>query len=157
MQRIPPNERRGRVHSSTVTVAVLKESAAGGPATQRKASDFEIEWYSGSGAGGQHRNKHQNSARVRHVPTGIVRTAQTRRRETSLREAMAAITEVLDAMASGRAADTLNGVRNDQIGSGMRSDKRRTYRFQDGLVRDHVTGKTSQVERVMAGGFDRLW
>lgn len=157
VQRVPPNERRGRVHSSTVTVAILGENSSSGPATRREPSDFEIEWYSGSGAGGQHRNKHQNSARVRHLPTGIVRTAQTRRRETSLREAMGAITEALDAMAAGGAANARNDVRGVQIGSGMRSDKRRTYRYQDGLVKDHATGRSERVEKVMAGGFERLW
>lgn len=70
---------------------------------------------------------------------------------------MDAITEALDAMATGGAADIRNSTRSAQIGSGMRSDKRRTWRYQAGLVIDHVTGRSERIERVMAGGFDRLW
>lgn len=157
MQRVPPNERRGRVHSSTVTVAVLGETSRSTEASRREPSDFRVEWYSGSGAGGQHRNKHQNSARVFHLPTGLVRTAQTRKRESSLREAMDAIHAALDAMESGTAASDRNGVRGTQIGSGERSDKRRTYRFQDGTVKDHATGRSASVQQVMAGRIDLLW
>ena len=157
VQRVPRGEKRGRVHSSTVTVAVLREGAADPALTRRAPADFEVEWYSGSGSGGQHRNKHQNSARVRHLPTGLVRTAQTRKRETSLREAMEALGAELDRMAARGAGAAENGMRAGQIGSGMRSDKRRTYRFQDGTVKDHVTGRSAQVDAVMAGGFERLW
>jgi len=157
VQRVPPNERRGRVHSSTVTVAVLGDTRRSTAASRREPSDFHIEFYSGSGAGGQHRNKHQNSARVRHLPTGIVRTAQTRKRESSLRAAMDAIHTALDAMETGMDASDRNGVRGAQIGSGERSDKRRTYRFQDGTVKDHVTGRSASVQQVMAGRIDLLW
>lgn len=140
-----------------MTVAVLGNVKANGPYDLRSPNDFEIEWYSGSGKGGQHRNKHQNCARVRHIPTGIVRTAQTRSRDTSLKAAMQAIHADLDRLAEQSSQSAENMHRRAAVGSGERSDKRRTYRFQDGRVHDHVTGKSAPVEKIMTGEFWRLW
>lgn len=124
---------------------------------RRAEDDFEVEWYSGSGAGGQHRNKHQNSARITHLPTGIVRTAQTRSRENSYQSAMEAIGRALDAGATNAAAMAENGARQKQVGSGERSDKRRTIRFQHDEVVDHLTGRRMTARDYMRGGMDRLW
>jgi peptide chain release factor 1 len=158
IQRVPKSERNGRVHSSTVTVSVLSDQGTGsGIYDQRADDDFEISWYSGSGAGGQHRNKHQNSARIMHRPTGLVRQAQTRSRENSYQTAMAALHAELDKQAGEIAGQAENAVRRSQVGSGERSDRRRTYQFQNGLVTDHKTGHRAPVDRVMAGRFDLLW
>lgn len=143
------------MHTSTVTVAVLDNIAS--VSVQADVSDFRVDWYSGSGAGGQHRNKHQNSARVTHLPTGIVRKAETRSRESSLREAMAAVKAALEERAAAAGHQAENTVRRGQVGSGMRGDKRRTYRFQDNSVVDHVTGKQARCSDVMRGMVDRLW
>lgn len=158
MQRVPPTERRGRVHSSTVTVAVLGAPSTDlGPYQQRDEQDYQIEWYSGSGAGGQHRNRHCNSARIVHTPTGIVRTAQTRSRDNSLRLAMAAINQELDRMAGATADAAENDVRRGQVGSGQRSDKRRTVRFQHDEVIDHITGQRMTIKDYMSGKMEKLW
>jgi peptide chain release factor 1 len=124
---------------------------------QRGTDDYAIEWYSGSGAGGQHRNRHMCSARVRHIPTGIVKQAQTRSRENSLKSAMTAINEELARLAGQHASAIENNGRREQVGSGQRSDKRRTVRFQAGLVHDHISGKTLAIDRYMNGGLDALW
>lgn len=157
VQRVPPNERRGRVHSSTVTVAVLEEQALNPVYQQRTERDFSISFFSGSGPGGQNRNKVQACARIVHMPTGLVRTAQTRSRENSVRLALAALHADLDAMAAQDARLQGNAVRQAQVGSGMRGDKRRTYRSQDNTVTDHTTGKTARMSTVMKGGFEALW
>ena len=154
IQRIPPTERRGRVHTSTVTVAVLDPDV---PQIQIQDSDLRIEWYSGTGAGGQHRNKHQNSCRITHVPTGITATAQCRSRENSLNEARASIHQRVMATMQNRAVNEQAQDRRQQVGSGMRGDKIRTYRFQDDVVQDHKTGRRAQVSAVMRGQFDKLW
>ena len=122
-----------------------------------KESDLRIEWYSGTGAGGQHRNKHQNSCRITHVPTGTVATAQCRLRENSYNEAMVAIKERVIGTATKDFYNDLANTRKDQVGSGMRGDKIRTYRFQDDIVKDHVTGKKASVSKVLAGNFNLLW
>ena len=146
------------MHSSTVTVAVLDERQADVSCYMRRNSDdYTIEWYSGSGAGGQFRNKHQNSARVTHLPSGIVRTAQTRSRENSLREAMAAIDTELDRLVGDVVGHAENQVRRAQVGSGQRSDKRRTIRFQHDEVIDHATGKRISAKEFMKGFVEKLW
>lgn len=141
-----------------MTVAVIGQLHTDQPYDRRSDSDFRIEWFSGSvGAGGQNHQKTQNCARVTHVPTGLVRIAQTRSRQNSLKAALAAINADLNRLAANSANAAENDVRRKQVGSGERSDKRRTFRFQDGLVHDHITGKSSTVSRVMNGCLDLLW
>lgn len=156
IQRVPPTERKGRVHTSTVTVAVIDAES---PATQQTIpeSDLRIEWYSGTGAGGQHRNKHQNSCRITHIPSGTVATAQCRSRQNSLEEAMAAIQQRVDNAANMQYTNNIASNRKSQVGSGMRGDKIRTYRFQDDRVQDHLTGKSAKCSSVLKGNIDLLW
>jgi peptide chain release factor 1 len=154
IQRVPPTERKGRVHTSTVTVAIVDPSTH---STELKESDLKIEWFSGTGAGGQHRNKHQNSCRLAHSPTGIVVTAQTRSRQSSLLEAKKALQERVDFIMSSAHNGNVASDRKQQVGSGMRGDKIRTYRFQDDVVKDHLTNKVASVKKVLAGNFNLLW
>lgn len=154
IQRIPPTERKGRVHTSTVTVAIVDPAEV---KTVVKDSDLRIEWYSGTGAGGQHRNKHQNSCRITHIPSGIVATAQCRSRENSLAEARTAIEQRVCQIAQSEFHADVSANRRQQVGSGMRGDKIRTYRFQDDRVQDHVSNKTASTKKVLQGNFDLLW
>ncbi len=156
IQRVPPTERKGRVHTSTVTVAVIDAES---PAIQQTIpdSDLRIEWYSGTGAGGQHRNKHQNSCRITHIPSGTVATAQCRSRQNSLEEAMAAIQQRVDTATNRQYTNSIANNRKLQVGSGMRGDKIRTYRFQDDRVQDHLTGKSAKCSSVLKGNIDLLW
>lgn len=125
--------------------------------TTIRESDLRIEWYSGTGAGGQHRNKHQNSCRIVHAPTGCVATAQCRSRENSLAEAMATIQERVNTLVQNHHNSKQAENRKQQVGSGMRGDKIRTYRFQDDTVKDHITEKTASAKKVLQGKFDLLW
>ncbi len=154
IQRVPPTERKGRVHSSTVTVAIIN------PEIKEKEysdADFKIEWYSGTGAGGQHRNKHQNSCRITHINTGQVATAQCRSRLNSLEQAKTSLLEQLKFGDKKEYYSELSANRKNQVGSGMRGDKMRTYRFQDDIVKDHATGNSASVVKVLKGNFDLLW
>jgi peptide chain release factor 1 len=120
-------------------------------------SDLKIEWYSGTGAGGQHRNKHQNSCRITHIPTGIVATAQCRSRQNSLAEALQTIQTQVDNITQTAYSNNVAADRKQQVGSGMRGDKIRTYRFQDDRVQDHITGRSAKCSAVLKGNFDLLW
>jgi len=154
IQRVPPTERKGRVHTSTVTVAITDPTEV---AIKVADSDLRIEWYSGTGAGGQHRNKHQNSCRITHIPSGTVATAQCRSRQNSLDQAMGTIHKTVDKQVQNQYNNGIASDRKQQVGSGMRGDKIRTYRFQDDVVKDHVTNKSNSVKRVLSGNFDLLW
>lgn len=120
-------------------------------------ADLKIEWYSGTGAGGQYRNKHQNSCRITHIPTGIVAKAECRSRTNSLTTAMSAIQERVDTVIQNQYNREIASDRKLQVGSGMRGDKIRTYRFQDDRVLDHLTEKSASIKKVLAGNFDLLW
>jgi peptide chain release factor 1 len=137
-----------------VTVAVIDPQVI---STVIRDHDLQIEWYSGTGAGGQHRNKHQNSCRITHTPTGITAKAECRSRTNSLAEATVAIQQRVDQLLQSKYNNDLASDRKSQVGSGMRGDKIRTYRFQDDRVQDHVTGKTATTKKVLAGNFDLLW
>jgi len=154
IQRVPPTERKGRVHTSTVTVAIVDPRTI---ATTIRESDLYVEWYSGTGAGGQYRNKHQNSCRITHVPTGITAKSECRSRANSLAEATAAIQQRVDHVLQSRYNSAVAQDRRAQVGTGMRGDKIRTYRFQDDVTQDHVTGQRASTRRVLQGNFDLLW
>ena len=139
-----------------MTVAVIDDNESPRALTIPD-TDLRIEWYSGTGAGGQHRNKHQNSCRITHIPTGTVVTAQTRSRQSSLAQAMQTVQETVDNLVKTSYNSSIASDRRQQVGSGMRGDKIRTYRFQDDVVKDHLTDRTASVKKVLAGNFDLLW
>lgn len=86
-----------------------------------------------------------------------MRTAQTRSRENSHAEAMAAMTAELDRLATDHAHGAANAARRDQVGTGERSDRRRTWAFQRDVVEDFVTGRTMRCRDALAGSIDRIW
>lgn len=154
IQRIPPTERKGRVHTSTVTVAITDPSIQLFSISEK---DIRVEWYSGTGAGGQHRNKKMNSCRLTHIPTGVVSTAQCRSRESSYADAFKCLKEKVEFSVNQYTTSLVANDRKVQVGSGMRGDKIRTYRFQDDSVHDHLTGKSASVIKVLKGNMDLLW
>jgi peptide chain release factor 1 len=149
-QRVPPNEKRGRVHSSTVTVAVLPEVAES--ALEIPARDLEWTACRASGAGGQHIQKTDSAVQVTHLPSGLqVRCQSERSQHQNRATAMAALRARLGALAR-EAADAARATeRRSQIGSGMRGDKRRTVRCQDGTVLDHLTQRTWRLRDYLRG------
>lgn len=158
IQRVPPTERKGRVHTSTVTVAVIDPTVAVRlEYAQRDKNNFKMEWFSGTGAGGQHRNKHQNSCRLIHIPTGLKQEAQCRSRQDSYQKAYAQLIEQLDRLTRGDTCASIAASRKALVGSGQRGDKIRTYRFQANQIRDHRSGKVATCDQVMSGRFELLW
>lgn len=155
LQRIPPTERAGRVHTSTVTVSVLDPVQRS--RVEINERDLRIDWFSGTGCGGQRRNKVQASCRIRHLPSGIVCTAQSRTRENSKKEAMEELVKRVNDLHGSTTKKAESATKRQQVGSGMRGDKIRTLRFQDNNAVDHITGKRMNADRYMKGYMDELW
>jgi protein subunit release factor A len=140
-----------------VTVAVVDPNVtADAGFDARSDDDFRIEWFSGSGAGGQHRNKHQNSCRVHHIPTGLSEARQGRERNSNLRDAKEALIRTLDQQRNIQTAGIMASERKGQVGSGMRGDKSVTIRFQDDKV-VHENGRTMSAQKYMRGHMDEVW
>ncbi len=152
-QQIPPNERKGRVHTSTITVAVLPEPTP----VQVVLRDQDLEYATcrGSGAGGQHRNKTESAVQLKHLPSGLMVRCESERsqdmnKETARQVLRARLWQLEQDRVSGARADN----RRAQVGSGQRGDKRRTIRTQDDSVADHVTGRTWKFRSYVRGLWD---
>lgn len=159
IQRVSPTERRGRVHTSTTTVSVLMEhDAPDSPYMKRSSDDYEYRWYSGTGKGGQHRNRHMCCLEITHLPTGISQKADGRSRASNENIALESLHQKLDQMELLDSGKNINKVRSKQIGNGNRgNDKIRTYRFQENIVYDHISGKKMNCKKFMKGSIDKLW
>lgn len=139
-QRVPPTEKRGRVQTSTVTVAVLPEPAEAQVRIDPK--DVEVSTTRGSGPGGQNRNKVETCVVLRHLPTGMIVRCETERSQHRNKSiALSLLRARLWEAECRRMVGARDDDRRRQIGSGLRGDKRRTVRCQDGTVHDHVTGR----------------
>ena len=156
VQRVPATETQGRIHTSTVTVAVLPEAEE--VDVQINESDLRIDTYRASGAGGQHVNKTDSAVRITHIPTNTVVAMQEERsqhknRAKAMKVLRARIYEQQRAaLATTRAAD-----RRGQVGTGDRSERIRTYNVPQGRVTDHRIGLTlHKIDRVMLGEFDDI-
>lgn len=151
-QTVPPTEKRGRVHTSTVTVAVLAEPTETEVALDDR--DVEVTVSRGSGPGGQHRNKTESCVVATHKPTGIsARCEETRSQTENRLLAFAVLRARLYEAAAGKRAQERSDTRREQVGSGMRGDKRRTIRTQDGVVTDHVLGKRWRLTDYLRGNW----
>jgi len=157
-QRISPTEKRNRTHTSTVTVAVMRSDIQVDPRFDMISSEhFRVEWFSGTGAGGQKRNKSQLSCRVIHIPTGLSEARQNRSRNQNETEATEALMATLKRMKETQIHSEMAIDKKDKLGSGQRGDKLITIQFQNDKVTHHGTGKTCRVKDFMNGKMNLLW
>jgi peptide chain release factor 1 len=148
-QRIPPSEKRGRVHTSTVTVAVLPDD--GQQCLVIDERDLAWKTTKGSGPGGQNRNKRENCVVLTHKPTGITVRVDSKSQVQNRERALAELTERLQSRHSQSQRKKRNSSRQSQVGSGMRGDKVRTIRVRDGIVTDHRTGRKLSLKKYLRG------
>ena len=154
-QRVPPTEKRGRVHTSTVTVAVMREPTPSEMALPR--SDLRFKTCRGSGAGGQHRNVTDSAVQLTHIPTGTtVRCESERSQHKNRRKAEALLRARLLCAEQQASSASDAATRRAQVGSGMRGDKRRTIRLQANTVVDHVLGTRMRAKAYVRGEMEPL-
>ena len=155
-QRIPPNERRGRRHSSTVTVAVLTEPS--NRSVHIDPKDLSWKTCRGSGSGGQHRNTTDSAVQLTHGPTGLsVRVESERSQHRNRETALAMLRARLNAQRRQEACEDANERRRSQVGSGMRGDKRISVQMQNDRAIGHATGKRISARRYLKGFIEELW
>ncbi len=156
VQRVPETEAQGRVHTSTVTVAVLPE--AEDVDITINPADLRIDVFRSSGAGGQSVNTTDSAVRITHLPTGVVVACQDERSQLKNREkAMKILRSRLLEAEQERAAKEHSDARRSMVGTGDRSERIRTYNFPQGRVTDHRIGFTShQLPDVMEGHIEPL-
>lgn len=151
VQRVPETESGGRVHTSTVTVAVLPEMET--VDVQLNPADIEMQVFRSSGAGGQHVNKTSSAVRLIHHPTGTVVECQQERSQFQNREkAMRILASRLYEVQQEQISSEYTQQRRSQVGSGMRNERIRTYNFPQGRVTDHRIGLTLyKIDQIMNG------
>ena len=158
-QELSGTGKKARIHTSTVTCSVLMDAdmVSSSKYDLRDDEHFSFRTFSGTGAGGQHRNKKQCSVVMTHIPTGFQQKAESRSLGSNMEEAKAKLIALLDIEQQKHGHATMNTIAKKQIGLGQRGDKFRTYRFQDDTIYDSRRGKSTSCKTFMKGDISRLW
>ena len=156
VQRVPETESGGRIHTSTVTVAVLPE--AEDVDFEINPADLQIDTFRASGAGGQHINKTESAIRITHIPTGVIVECQDERSQHKNKDkALKVLRSRLYEEELRKQQEAIAADRKGQVGTGDRSERIRTYNFPQGRMTDHRIGLTLyKLEAIMNGDLNEI-
>jgi len=156
VQRIPETEKKGRVHTSTATVAIIPEVE--NEEIELKANDIRVDVFRAKGHGGQGVNTTDSAVRITHLPTNIVISIQDERSQIKNRDkALKILKGKLYTLRQSLAGRNIANQRSNQVGTGDRSEKIRTYNFPQDRVTDHRLKKSfSNLEKILAGNLDTI-
>jgi peptide chain release factor 1 len=157
VQRVPETETKGRVHTSTITVAVMPEQEEIKD-INFSPSEIRVDTYRAGGKGGQHVNKSESAVRITHLATGLVAECSNERSQIQNREVAMNLlkTKVLDKLQRDK-KESEDGLRRSQVGTGERSEKIRTYNYPQNRVTDHRVNLTlNKLDQIMNGDLNEI-
>jgi peptide chain release factor 1 len=155
-QRVPPTEKKGRVHTSSVTGAVLdhKEKIE----VDLKPWEYGMRTYKASGKGGQHRNKVESAVELTHYETGITAQSEDERCQNANKDiALQRLIEKIKKSKESEQHDIRSAIRKEQVGTGLRGDKIRTVQEQNSQVVNHLNGKSIPLKLYFKGYIEELY
>ena len=154
-QRVPPTESKGRYHTSTITVVVLKDNDISD--INIREEDLEWQYCRGSGKGGQNRNKRDTAVWLKHKPTGVQIRSETERTQWANKKiALQRLQELLKRSQANQILSKDAKIRKEQAGSGQKGDKIRTIRVRDNVVKNHLNGKKMRYSDYVRGYLGQL-
>ncbi len=156
VQRIPKTEKKGRIHTSTTTVAVLLKPKKA--TIKIRPEDLRVDFYRASGPGGQHVNKRETAVRITYLPTGLTASSQTQRNQAQNKENALVILEAkISEEKEKKELESLEKTRKTQIKWAKRSEKIRTYNFPQNRITDHRIKKNwHNLEEIMDGNLNPI-
>ena len=153
-QRVPPTERNGRVHTSIITVSVSEQNNY--DEVEIYQSEVKVEYTRGTGNGGQHKNTTDSCVVLTHYATGIKVRRDGRNQHKNKKDAWTELTKRVNVVYKNGVDGEHSRNIKQQVGSGYRGDKRRTYDYRTGIVRDHVTEKNMSLKQFLRGKIENL-
>jgi peptide chain release factor 1 len=156
VQRVPKTEAKGRVHTSTITVAVMPELDE--VDFKLNPTDLRVDVYRSGGAGGQHVNRTESAVRITHLPTNIVVACDSERSQIENRaNAMKMLIAKIWEQKEAERMNTIAAMRKEQVGTGERSEKIRTYNYPQNRISDHRIGlNLNKLDYIMQGNLDEI-
>jgi len=153
-QRTPPTETNGRMHTSTVLVTLIDDKQV--KEITISESDLEVRYTTGTGAGGQHKNRTSSCVIMKHIPSGLKIKIDGRNQHQNYREAKKELQKKLNSLNNSNFKSDEKEEKRNQVGINNRSNKMRTYNVKTGLVKNHISGKKTSLRNIYKGKLELI-